>query len=221
MSNISKNFTRSQRSALSFFAMTAIAGYMTLFLLDKANDVVDDIDELENTPYLQQLRALEKELGGYADNAMQTYISPALKFSVSYPVTWQAKEQDTRVNFIDPLFREKGYVNNVASIQVLDVMSREEAIQNVFFVEENGLYFAVGRLGRKGDPAVSYTVNNNNIVVGDTAVAVYDSVGTYLGIVSNYRALISHGNRYVSMNILGDRELFNIIVSTFTFLNNQ
>jgi len=192
---------------------------MSLFLIDKANDAVDNLDALDNAPYFQQLRTLEKELEGYTDTMMQTYASPALKFSVSYPVAWQIKEQDMQVDFLDPLFQKKGYVNNVASIEVLREISREEAIRKVFFVEDNGLYFAVGRLGRKGDPAVSYSVNNNNIIVGDTAVAVYDSVGTYLGIVSNYRALISHGNRHASMNVLGSRELFDALVSTFTFIN--
>jgi len=51
MSNISKNFTRSQRSALSFFVMTAIAGYVTLFLLYEANKAIDELQMIMDTYY--------------------------------------------------------------------------------------------------------------------------------------------------------------------------
>ncbi len=51
MNHISKQFTRSQRSALSFFVMTAIAGYITLFLLDRADETIDELHMITETYY--------------------------------------------------------------------------------------------------------------------------------------------------------------------------
>ena len=48
MNSISRKFTRSQRSVLSFFVMVAIAGSVSLFLIAKANEAIDDLQKVED-----------------------------------------------------------------------------------------------------------------------------------------------------------------------------
>lgn len=222
MNNISRQFTRSQRSALSFFVMTAIGGYVTLFLIDKANDAIDELTVLSETPYFQLLRELEKELSGAEERKeTRTYSNSVFHVAFSYPVQWQLEEipKKKKIVFHDPLFQQKKFVNNVASMEILEDMTRDEAIQKAFFVEKNGLYFVISRFGEKGDPATDYIRNGNNVLIGDSAVAIYTLTGEYAGTLRNYRVLISRDNRHAIINALGSRETLDKIIFSFLFIN--
>lgn len=221
MSKFSNHFTRSQCSALAFFIMTAIAGYVTLFLLETANDTIDELDALSETPHFQLLRELEKDLSGAVAEETHTYNNSVLYVTFSYPVQWQLEEipEKRKIIFHDPLFQQKKFINDVASMEILEDMTRDEAIQKAFFVEKNGLYFVISRFGQKGDPAVDYIRNGNNVLIGDSVVAIYMLTGEYAGTLRSYRVLVSRNNRHAIINVLGSREILDKIIFSFLFIN--
>lgn len=222
MSKFSNKFTRSQRSALSFFVMIAVAGYISLFLINKAIDAVDGLDKLSETPNSQLLRELEKDLSGaVGGEEMHTYSSSVVYVTFSYPVQWKLEEipKKRKIVFRDPLFQQKKFVNDIASMEFLEDMTRDEAIQKTFFVEKKGLYFVINRFGQKGNPAVDYERNGNNILIGDSVVAIYTLTGEYVGTLLNYRVLVSRDNRHAIINVLGSREILDKIIFSFLFIN--
>ncbi|TSC71795.1 MAG: hypothetical protein G01um101470_495 [Parcubacteria group bacterium Gr01-1014_70] len=180
--------------------------------------MIDEIDALTKTPYYENLK---KELEGIEKqtDVKRTVLTSQLGFSLSYPAQWIPSEKKNRIEFFDPSLRLQGFANAVASVQLLDVDTREEAVKSAFFVEENGLYFAIGRLGRKGDPAVAYVVRGKEVLVGDTAVAVFDADGAPLGLSRNFRALVSDRGMYVIINVLESRKLLDEIVASIDFIN--
>ena len=205
-----------------FFIMTAIAGYVTLYLLKTANDTVEKLDVLSETPHFQLLRELEKDLSGAGEGKeTRLYNSSVFSVAFSYPVQWQLEEipKKRKIVFHDPLFQEKKFVNDAASVEILEDMTQAEALQKAFFVEKNGLYFVISRFGQKGDPAVDYIRNGNNVLIGNSMVAIYTLTGEYAGTLRNYRVLVSRDNRHAIINVLGSRETLEKIIFSFSFIN--
>ena len=51
MRNTFWQFTRSQRTALSFFVMTVFAGSVSIFLIHRANQVIEELTAITDVYY--------------------------------------------------------------------------------------------------------------------------------------------------------------------------
>lgn len=219
MSEVEYRFKRSERSLFAFLVLTVVGSVVSLFLVYKANKTIDEIDKLLETPYYEGLRHFTEDDIGDAAREQKRYTGKDPGFSILYPSSWIVREQLEGVSFRDPDLRKQGYLNDIASIKIVTNVTQLEAIQKAFFVEENGLYFAIGRRGEKSEtPAVEDIVGSKKVLVGSTVIAVYTEGGnTSVGLAENYRALVSEGNRHAIIDVLANKDLLYQLIKSFSF----
>lgn len=206
------------KSLVNFLLLTIIGAVVTLFLLQKTDEGLQEIETLTETPYYKSLKYLtEQDFSPANVSGTQTYQTRKFQFRVSYPDGWSVEERPGYVAFNDPKRLESGYKGDAGTITPLNDISRDDGIRSAFFVRQGDKYIAVGRLGAKGGPVIERTINGKYVLVGQLAVGVYGDKG-YIGLADDFRAFVSDGKRHAIIDVIGSRSVLDGMIESFSFL---
>lgn len=205
------------KSLVNFLLLTIIGAVVTLFLLRKTDQGLQEIETLTETPYYKSLKYLTERDFAPASVSGQTFQTRKFQFSVNYPDGWTVAERPGYIAFNDPERLRAGYQGDAATITSLADVSRDDAIRSAFFVRQGDKYIAVGRLGAKGGSVVETTINGKYVLVGQLVVGVYGDKG-YLGLADDFRAFVSNGKRHAIIDVIGSRTVLDDMVASFNFL---